>query len=452
MYSPQPAVIGQNPYEANVAYIKKFFGRPIILIYAILVTITSGISFYMMYKMQGVGAGAIIDQVPEASGILKSSNTVAIVISGIIYASVLFALYYIFLTSKSSNPAVRPNAGFTILQVYLVIAIVFMSIAIAALVFIGIVAAFSTDLSHFSVYWDYFVRQMPELKGYDSFMFDGHDIVIGLLIGIFTLAVILAIILTYVIALFRFLSSAKYNMRNLVMKVKGSTYFGVWTIIFLCFSVIAFLIGLAGKSLAGSMSQYEDIIGGEAAASLRTLSESSTLTTVANVLGFVNSLILAIIAFSYSSYVKRGIRQSVAYAMPVVPVMATAPYMANPYMAQPQGAPVQGVQAQPAVPVQQPAPATAPAQPAAPVQQPAPAAAPVQSAAPAQQPAPVQQPAPAPAPVQQSEPAPAPSYKEEAPAEDKSEAQWPTKRVCPNCGAENDSSAVFCGNCGSRIP
>lgn len=473
MYTAQSPLMGQNPFQNNAMAIKKFFARPAVLILAITYTLSSILTLYTSYTTSSslitFSAYASDSEVLTQSGVMGG-----LVVSAIIYASICFALFFIYARSKSSDPTALPNAGFTVLQVYAVIGIVLLSIIVAILVFAGVVIGFA-DLGNVELYWNDILDSIPninDIPGIELFGSGMDAIVKALVIVIFIAATIFAIALTYIIAGFRFLSSAKYNTRNLNLKVKGSTFFGVMTIIFALF----YLIGAIPTLMTSSS----------------VLSSSSPFTVVSTALSFIQLILLIVITLPYSGYIKRTAANAVAFvptAVPVMPVAGAAypaQYIANPYGSMPAqpgmpaapatavpsvaasgNVPAAAPMAQAPVQAQQPIPTAMPeaqaAQtaasfaPSAPVDVPATSAAPVATAAPVDAPAVPATPV-APAAQTAAEPqtvTPAPEVDEAAPAptfiEQSMDNAWPTEKHCPSCGAVLPPDSSFCGQCGTRL-
>lgn len=465
MYAAQSPLIGQNPFQNNAMAIKKFFARPVVLIFAITYTLSSLLNLYNSYT---TSTSSLVDFSVYAGNSeisTKSGAMIGLVISAMVYASICFAFFFIYARSKSSDPTALPNAGFTIIQVYAVISIVLLSIIIAILVFAGVVIGFA-DLGNVELYWDEILESIPninDIPGIDIFGAGIDALVKALVIIIFVVATIFAIALTYVIAGFRFLSSAKFNTRNLNLKIKGSTYFGVMTIII----AIIYLIGAIPTMATSSV-----------------LPGSSMLTVVSTALGFIQLILLIVITIPYSGYIRRTAANAVAFvptAVPVMPVAGapyTAPYNTNPYAAtmpmQP-GMPAASATAVPPVAASGNAPAAAPmnqapVQPQQPIPthmpeaQAAPAVAPVEPAAPVDVPvapatsvAPVAQTAAEPQAVASVPQAvtPVPEVTEVASAptfiEQSMDNAWPTEKHCPGCGAVLPPDSSFCGQCGTKL-
>lgn len=449
MYPTPAPVIGQNPFQNNIMTVKKFFAKPIILIYAILYTVSAAISLYVTYQTSKSSF------VISVNG--QQSTEITLIVSAVISLVFCFALFYIYIRSKNPDPAVLPNAGFTILQVFAIFMVVIFSICVAVLVFAGVIIGF-VGIGDLGLYWDEIVSQIPQFSQFDSYMISADSFVTALTIAIFVIAAIVAIVLSYYIAALRFVASAKSNMRNLTMRVKGSTYFGVLTLIVAIFSTLGLLLTIGGSSLMrastssmSSMYDMDSLMG----------SGSSALNTVVSVLGVVNSYILAIIALSYSGYIKRN--AGTAYAVPAVAAVPFVPMAAGQY-ANPYAAPTapMAVPGAPAAPVATPtAPTATPvapvATPAAPAATPtAPAATP---AAPVATPAApvVETPAPAEAPAPTPAEAPAPTAEAESAESAKEsygytqEPYMPQTTYCPNCGSPIEAGSSFCINCGTRI-
>lgn len=455
MYTAQSPLIGQNPFQNNAMAVKKFFARPVVLIFAITFTLSSLLSLYTSYTTSSSALVSFNAYSGNDEILTQSGFMAGLVVSALIYASICFALFFIYARSKNSDPLALPNAGFTILQVYAVILIVLFSIIVAILVFTGVVVGFA-GLGDVETYWNEIVGSIPnfgdfsEIPGTDLFGTGVEALVKALVIIIFVVATIFAIILTYIIAGFRFLSSAKFNTRNLNLKVKGSTYFGVMTIIFAIF----YLIGAIP-----TVTAYSIIPG------------SSLLNVASVALGFIQLVLLIVISLSYSGYIRRTAANAVAFVPTAVPVMPVAgapyaaPYNTNPYASMPAQQPIMPTAPTATVPpvaasgnVPATAPmAQAPVQPQQPIPtqipeaQAAPTAAPVAPADPVDVPvAPVAQTAAEPQAV-----ASVPEVKEDASAvpfiEQSMDNVWPTEKHCHNCGAILPPDSSFCGQCGTKL-
>ena len=460
MYPTPAPVIGQNPFENNIIAVKKFFARPMILIYAILYTVTSAISLYVTYQTSKSSFMISVNG--------QQSTTVTLIVSAFISLVFCFALFYIYIRSKNPDPSALPNAGFTILQIFAIFMVVIFSICVAVLLFAGIIVGF-VGIGDLGLYWDDIVSQIPQFSQYDSYMLNGEAFVTALTIAIFIIATVAAIILTYYIAALRFVASAKSNMRNLTMRVKGSTYFGVLTLIVAIFSTLGVVISCLGSGfMDASMSSMGSMYGG---ANSLMGGGSPILSKVLSILELICSYMLAIIALSYSGHIKRN-AGAVTYAMPAavnaVPFVAMpAGQYANPYAAVPTapvampGAPVAmptAPAAMPGAPVAMPtAPAAMPTAPVAVPGMPATPVAPVEApAAPVEAPvAPVETPA---APVEiPAAPVEAPAAAEESvePVQNNygltQEPYMTQAKTCPNCGASIEAGSSFCIDCGTRL-
>lgn len=264
MYN-NPAPMGNyNPYEQNVSLLKNFFSKPIIMILAVLNGVSLLLAIISFFMQMGTMDSAMQYYTyvlgNQFSSVYSTLQPIIVIVAlcSLVF-TLLTALGYFFLNSKSKNPDPQSNpaVGAKILWVLSIIKLVFACIgAVILIIFAFILFAASSELSRYE---------------YGS---SGTGAVA--LVGV--RLIFLAVFLFFISFVeFRFFSSVNASFNSVEIKSKSAIAFAVFSIIAVVGTVI---------SLFSSM-------------------EAATfLSVITNILNIVLYIALAVFAISYNSFVK----------------------------------------------------------------------------------------------------------------------------------------------------
>lgn len=264
MYN-NPAPTGNyNPYEQNVSLLKNFFSKPIIMILAVLNGVSLLLAIISFFMQMGTMDSAMQYYTYVLGNQFSSVySTVQPIIVIVALCSLVFtlltALGYFFLNSKSKNPDPQSNpaVGAKILWVLSIIKFVFACIgAVIFIIFAFILFAASSELSRYD---------------YGS---SGTGAVA--LVGV--LLIFLAVFLFFISFVeFRFFSSINASFNSVEIKSKSAIAFAVFSIITAVGTVFTLFSNM----------------------------ETATfMSVITNILNIVLYIILAVFAISYNSFVK----------------------------------------------------------------------------------------------------------------------------------------------------
>ena len=430
-----------NPFAKNLAVVKDYFKKPATLALAvvraivIVLSLIGGIIFasqihnyiFLAESMYGQVSswsglpaafpGEIFDFAHESSSLLSAGAIASSILSEIIPALIVVALFILYFKSRNADPAASPKAGATILYVFAVIELVCLILACVVMVLSFVVlfwlyfqlkaGAFSS--ASFTIGIPYFDSVMRELR-----ITDPNTLLIGICISLVLGVIVMFFAFFVVINKKRFYGSIRKSIDTVELHSEGAKPFGVMCILGAIFS------GFSALSLL-SLLFTGTLLFGRNSAILTPLIIVAFLATVATCVALALEAKLALGYKRHIDDVKYGYSQHAApAAAPYAPFPAGAGY-ANPQN-RPQNNPY--IKQQPSVEPE------------------APAANAYQDAYGTD----------APAPMIPEEPVVEEPVAEE-PVVEEPVAEAPAAAVptCPACGEEVDPSAPFCGNCGHRL-
>ena len=260
-----------NPYQQNLNIMKSFFRKPIVLVYAIVtlssvvttmisgfVLIRADVSAHLSQFIMGITQNILselnvnvdLDTIATAS---RSSSSYSLNID---LLTVLIGLAFVFFytKSKSANPMATLKAPTVMFRIYAIFTFVCSIIAVT----FGMIGVCVSVIFIPSFAWLLAIT-VP------SFVY----------------------LLLYGISIFLFSGSIKNNQRSIYLSNRGAAFFGIMSII----GAVVSLCSSAATSVIFINSGVDTVA-----------------VVLMNVLGIVpvaSSVILGIIALSYSSYIKK---------------------------------------------------------------------------------------------------------------------------------------------------
>lgn len=259
MYN-NPAPMGNyNPYEQNSGLLKTFFSKPVVIILAAVGGVSaliSIISFFMQigtldttiryynYMMGGQFASFYSNIKPLF--IIFSICSIAM--------TIITALGYFLLYSKSKNPDPQsnPKAGSTLLWVISIISFVATCILAVFLIIVAFILFIASG----------------EVSRYEASIMTT--------VGV-AMIIVALVFFFYFLFQFRFFSSIHTSFSSVQIVSKSSVAFAVFSIIFCVFAFISLFT---------------------------SLDTATAMTVISGLLSIVNSVFLAVFALSYNSFVK----------------------------------------------------------------------------------------------------------------------------------------------------
>ena len=420
----------------NLSLVKSYFKKKSILALGIILLVSAlcsmALSFFAsdVYKtiLSALAEGEnlldtidknILTQLGSTSSWFMISMSVVGFLISVLFVSSFFIIYA---KSKNEDPAVSPKAGFTILYVFAIIALVLSSLYALLFSLLFIISGVFTS-TFFSVN-----GAVNNYNGTEA----QFAIFISMLILFIFLAVIFGILLFYTINAVRFIGSVRYTLSYPDLKLKGANAFGVCNIILgtlLSLGTIFFIVMACGiifgyipQAYTGPGVYYEILMP-----DLPFL----VLSFVALILSCVSYFLYGAVSIGYDTHMKKHIPRQ-------TPPAANSTYTGAPfYQSRPGSASSHGAYTsnRPAQQPQQPAnPYAQPQRPANPYIPPA---------------------APPVPPSTQTSPIPPASTPQKTSAEPVPAAvtqpeQTQTK-VCPHCKTKAEKGDLFCQQCGTKL-
>lgn len=346
--------------------------------------------------------------------------------------SVLFILsfFIIYAKSKNEDPAVSPKAGFTILYVFAIIALVLSSLytLLFSLLFIvtGILASALSSVNGAAN-----IHNSAEAQFAMS---------IAMFILFIFVAVIFGFLLFYTINAVRFIGSVRHTLSYPDLKLKGAKAFGVCNIILgtlLSLSTIFFIVMACGV-IFGYIPQAYTSPGFNYEVLMPDL-PLLILSFVVLILSCVSYFLYGAVSIGYDAHIKKHMPRQ-------APPAANAAYTGTPfYQSRPGGTSTYNTyNTKQAVPSHTSNRTAQPQQPANPYVQPQRPANPyIPPAAP-----------PVPPSTQASSQTPAASTPQKAAAESvpAADTQQEQAKVCPHCKTKAEKGDLFCQQCGIKLP
>lgn len=292
-----------NPYEQNLAVVKEYFKKPIVLGYAILSSIAALASLVMTFFLTANENGllsSLLNALYENSDLSpyeyerffsyfnSNANMASMIIQSIISMVptilIIVSFFIMYFKSKNPSPLSSPSVGFTINWVFSIISLVsviFITFIITLVMVILMIAMGSTD----------------ETTAFVLFL-----ILLPILLVVF------GVIIFYSVNQVRFYGSLRKSISTLYLQRKGAGPFGVLSIILGVFTLVnilpmPFMASIMNEALPGY--NFES-----------NLSSLFYMTMIPGILSAVQQIVLGIIAIGYNNHIK----QTVQAFRPVNPV------------------------------------------------------------------------------------------------------------------------------------
>ncbi len=384
-----------NPYAQNIAIVKEYFKKPLVLVIGILhivsilvsliasVSMGSGIGdMYSTIFDYSVSLGEITAEDAQAlefftnSGFMSTFMFICMIPSIIMVGLYVLAYFLMHFKSKNPDPNVSPKAGVTILFVMSIISLIsmiFVTLAfVAYAVIVGILGVvFMSD---------------PSMAGEGGAVAGIIFLVLALLF-----VALGALVLTYAIGEFNFFNSVRKSLTSVKLQSKGAGLFGVFSIIYGSFSVMsAFSSMFTGPMLSVLFKMVpESELDGFPIEIFDSMGSLYTISGIAALVSAAIMILTGVLALGYKKHIKKYTYAFAGENLEEAP-MQSAPTYAQPQYTQP-------VYTQP----------------------------------------------------QYSEPEYTQPENTQS-VEPKNETVV-TSATCPQCGATCDENAFFCNNCGTRI-
>ncbi len=298
-----------NPFAQNLAIVKSYFKRPLVLALGILYLVsivlsfasvfTMGTSISDMYSTMFEMTGVYEEMPSEMSGLFSNFTSqgflttvfaVAMIPSLVITAFYATAYFIIHFKSKNESESSSPKAGFTILFVLAILNLIYA--IFTALLFVLFIALFIVGAIAIS--------QDPTVSSSDSTVATVMFSVCALIF-----AGIAAILLIYTISNFNYIKSAKNSLSSATLSCKGAGTYGVMSIIFGITALLSVLPSLVMAPLMSSMSQMmpSDFAAEFPAEIFSSMSSLYLISGIMSVLSVAIMIIDAIIALGYKKHI-----------------------------------------------------------------------------------------------------------------------------------------------------
>lgn len=244
-----------NPYLRNVSIIKDFFKSKKILVLAILniasviLSIVNNIvsadlskeitekliQYYDNYIVVGKGntLTTISDALHSSTG-ASGGFSISLSLAPIL---TIAALLIIYIKSRDEKPESSPSAGFTILYILAIFALIgvvllaLVLIALTAFLFILYAEMKNTTKLDFDI-------KFADAK---PVRFDSNVMLILAIVGAALSVIVIAVSLFYAINRFRYLGSVRKSMSSVELSRKGAKPYGIYCIIVAAFSIVSML-------------------------------------------------------------------------------------------------------------------------------------------------------------------------------------------------------------------
>ena len=264
-----------NPYSQNIAIIKDYFKKPIVLATAIISAVVAIISFattifstpYILKLVKFTG---------EISGenLVYSIDPSSTVISAVIPVLTVVAFFIIYTKSKNTDPFSNPVNGVSILSVVSLIQMILGIFSCAGI--LGV-----TSLLFFSSLGAIY----PEL-----------------LVTYITMAVVIIFMLVFLISQYMFYKNVKRGLTSIMLSTKGAGAFGITNIIYSVISVISGCILLIPLFLDNSVLTPPDTT---AVLDLKDITPLFIMSSIITLFTAAQYILIAIIALGYKKYINK---------------------------------------------------------------------------------------------------------------------------------------------------
>ncbi len=297
----------KNP--ANVQHIKNYFGKPIVLVIALL----SLVPIIMGFVISSIGASALDELMDFAMDLAKQTGSAAEfpMTTGSTGSSMnltaiaaIVGWFLIYFMSRSKNPETTPAAGLMIFTVLSILGIIGSSLLILVailILFVGIAAIGGSSYT----------------TGVDGTASSSvsTEFVGGIMIGLFIALLISGIILLLASVFeLKFFNAARKSMKSpfLIVAGKGYGVFSVITAIFTfigVFSLIAFgfyFTGIDKSALDGMFDSTSELTinTGSLVSLLKSLGTLMIISAVSSLAEGISYCLQAKLAFGYCTLAK----------------------------------------------------------------------------------------------------------------------------------------------------
>lgn len=384
-----------NPYAQNIAIVKEYFKKPLVLtigilyivsiIFSLILSVTMGSSMGDLYSSMFEYSVALGEMTPQDaqvfqtftnSGFLSTFMIIGMIPSILMIGLYVLAFFLMYFKSKNPDPNASPKGGVTILFVMSIISLVGVIFAALALVVYAVImgilgVVFMTEPSMAS--------EGGAVAG-----------IIFIILALFFVA-LGGLVLTYSISNLNFFNSVRKSLTSVKLYNKGAGLFGVFSIIYGGFSIFSAISSIFTGPMLSFM--FDMIPKNELEGfPIEMFDSMGSIYTVSGLAALVSAAIMILTGVLALGYKKHINKYTLAYAGQQVEEapMQSAPSYTQPVYTQP-------TYTQPTYTE--------------------------------------------------------PTYTQ--PAENQNdfsqEERAQTQNTCPQCGNVCDSNAIFCNNCGTRI-
>lgn len=322
----------QIPVQNNLALVKGYFRKKSVLAVGIFTAILAVAEFISIFFITPAASnflnngilngqyGNIEDYLGILQDAMNSSSYGSALLSLLISGLLVAAFLIIYFKSKNPMPNANPRAGFTVLQVFSIIQLVFICIAACLALFVLIIAFMMILFSSAENNYRYNFGQ-----GYYSS--SDPAIAIGVMIILFLIfAVIFALLLMWSISAVRLVGSVKKTIDTPQVTVKGAKLFGVLNIVLgisTCLGAFSALAAMFGIDTYGIYSY-----------SASSFSVPALLSFVNMLCSAVFVILLGTLSLGYDKYIKNHLQSAQPPMAPVFQPVSGAPVpppAGNPY-------------------------------------------------------------------------------------------------------------------------
>lgn len=330
-----------NPYAQNIAIVKEYFKKPLVLVIAILYIATLICSFYIaatagnsmsdMYSYMFESTGAYDQMTYDEAQILNMFTNssfmsvffiMCMIPSFILIGLQILAYFLIYFKSKNNDPSVSPKGGATIMFVISILSLIGAIFAALMLLLYAVIlavagVAFMSD---------------PSIASGDGAIGSAIFFVLCVL-----MIVITALLLTYSISHLSFYNSIRKSLTSVKLYNKGAGVFGVFSIIygvFGIFSAITTLFSAPLMSLMSTLLSAQDM-GGFPIEVFDKMAPMYTASGFSAMLSAVIMILTGVLALGYKKHINKYTNAFAGEQVEEAP-MQSAPVYAQPTYTQPE--------------------------------------------------------------------------------------------------------------------
>lgn len=296
-----------NPYASNLAAVKNYFKKPLVLVIAIIYVLSAIVGVILSITTSGSVPGFLRDLVnyldkmginsgispadlESVNGAVSQSSVISMLPSLIISAAVTLliavAFFIIYFKSRNESSESTPSAGVTIMYVLSIISLVFIVIG-----FIGMVASAAILMIFSGTVADSIGNsKVVDIGGGYQLNLNGPALGTALIIIAVLLLIIAAFLLFTAINKFRYYSSVRTSISSVTLQSGGAKPYGVMCIISAVFTAFGVLSSIGSLIFFGN-SGFSSLTG------------VSLVTILGNILSFVIFVLDAKIALGYKKYI-----------------------------------------------------------------------------------------------------------------------------------------------------